>query len=238
MRKSNIKSSALVRWVISVFLLLFAVTVEAEVYRCVDATGGVIFTQKPCAPHEEGEKINLDGFNTAKKPNPHVCHEIKNLAEVIFPHIAKTDSVLDVYSNLGGREYLSAGVTAAVNYVFNFRYNPKAKQDEVVELTYAKCLDGGFGQITERELPDWGSIKYSKEKSKGNEPGKAQNAQPSKACQQYDEKIKVLKEKMASAKTKSEKLQAQVDTEYYEGLKKDQCNGDHDATAEKDQAKK
>jgi hypothetical protein len=206
-----------------IMLLAYGLTGHAEVYRCVDTEGHVIFTQHPCGPAQQGEKVNLDGADINRKPKAEVCKEVEKLANLLFPHINETDSILDVYTDLGGRGDLSAGITAAVNYVFNFRYNPKARQSDVVALTHAKCLDGGFGRITEKDLPDWGKIKYIKEKPKEQAQTKQSREEQAKTCRQYDEKLAHLQERLTKAKDKSEKLQIQVDKEYYEGLKKEQC---------------
>ena len=209
-----------------VVILLFAygVSAHAEVYRCVDDMGKVTFTQHRCSPGQEGEQVKLDGANFNRKPKPEVCAEVKKLADLVFPHITQTDSILDIYTDLGGRQHLSAGITAAINYVFNFRYNPKARQSEVVELTHDKCLDGGFGQITQKDLPDWDKIKYKKEKPKEQQQSKQQQAEREKVCKEYDVKIKDLKERMATTKDKSKILQSRVDKEYYEGLVKEKCS--------------
>jgi len=204
-------------------LCVYGMSGYAAVYRCVDANGNVIFSQHSCGPDQQSEKVNLDGIDVNRKPKPEVCKEIKKLAELIFPHISETDSILDIYSDLGGREYLSAGVTAAVNYVFNFHFNPKARQSIVVELTHAKCLDGGFGRITEKDLPDWEKIKYTKEKPKEQKQTKEQQEAQEKLCKEYDEKLTHLQARLAKAKDKSEKLQIQVDKEYLEGVKRDKC---------------
>ncbi|MBI1423806.1 MAG: DUF4124 domain-containing protein [Gammaproteobacteria bacterium] len=196
---------------------------HAEIYRCVDDSGHVIFTQHRCAPTQESERVNLGNVDVNRKPKPAVCRQVERLAELLFPHINETDSILDVYTQLGGREYLSAGVTAAVNYVFNYRYNPKAGKNEVVALTHAKCLDGGFGRITEKDLPDWDRIKYKQEKPAEAKPTKEEQAQLEKTCAQYDTKLTELHKQLETTKDKSKKLQVRVDLEYYEGLKRKQC---------------
>ncbi len=202
---------------------VYGLSVHAEVYRCVDDAGHVIFTQHRCGPEQESEKVNLDGFDSNRKPRPQVCKQVEKLADLLFPHINDTDSILDIYADLGGRGSLSAGITAAVNYVYNYRYNPRARQTDVVALTYAKCLDGGFGRITEKDLPDWDKIKYNQEKPKHQKLTKQQQAEQEKTCQQYDEKIKQLRERLENAKDKSKKLQARVDVEFYSELKRKQC---------------
>lgn len=196
---------------------------HAEIFRCTDDSGHVVFTQDPCGPSQQSEQVNLDKLDKNPKPSARVCAQVEKLANLIFPHIHETDSILDIYSDLGGRKYLSAGTTAVVNYVFNFRFNPKAKQTNVVALTHDKCLDGGFGRITEKDLPDWDRIKYAKKKPEKNKTIK-QGQQSSQAqCKQYDEKIKALREQMANAKDKSQKLQARVDLEYYSNQKREHC---------------
>ena len=196
---------------------------HAEIYRCVDDSGQVIFTQHRCAPTQESERIDVGGADVNRKPKPAICKQVEKLAELLFPHVNETDSILDVYKQLGGREYLSAGVTAAVNYVFNYRYNPKAGKTEVVALTYAKCLDGGFGRITEKDLPDWDRIRYKQEKPPEAKQTTEQQAELEKTCEQYDTKLTELRKQLESSKDKSKKLQSQVDLEYYEGLKRKQC---------------
>lgn len=196
---------------------------QAEVYRCVDDMGHVIFTQDRCGPAQQGEKVNLDGMDAERKPKLQVCKDVEKLANLIFPHIHETDSILDIYTDLGGRAYLSAGITAVTNYVFNFRYNPKARQSNVVALTYAKCLEGGFGRITKKDLPDWDKIKYKK-KTPGPRHQEKPGPQREKVCREYDEKIKRLRERLNKAKDKSAKLQARVDLEYLEGQKRHTCN--------------
>lgn len=209
------------------FLLLAnGIDARAEVYRCVDDEGHVIFTQHRCGPAQQGGKVDLGTMDVNRKPSAEVCKEVEKLANLIFPHINQTDSILDIYSDLGGREYLSAGITAAVNYVFNFRYNPKARQSDVVTLTHDKCIDGGFGRITEKDLPAWERIKYAQEQHKEPVQTKQQKDEREKNCAQYDEKIKKLQGRLLNAKTKSEKLQVRVDLEYVAGLKKDQCKSD------------
>lgn len=215
--------TAVIQLLTGFLLLAYAFSGHAEIYRCVDENGHVIFTQHPCGPAQEGEKVNLDGIDVNRKPTPQVCKQVEKLASLLFPHINDTDSILDVYTQLGGREYLSAGITAAVNYVFNFRFNPKARQMQVVALTHAKCLDGGFGRITTKDLPDWDRIKYTREKPKGQQQTKQQREEQEKTCKQYDEKIKQLRAQVAKVKDKGKKLQARVDMEYYDELKRKHC---------------
>jgi hypothetical protein len=213
--------STITQLIAGMVLLGVGMVCHAEIYRCVDEAGNVIFTQHRCGPAQQGEAINLDNVDVNLKPKPEVCKQVEKLAELVFPHIHETDSILDVYSQLGGREYLSAGITAAVNYVFNFRFNPKARQTEVVALTHAKCLDGGFGQIKDKDLPDWDKIKYKPEKPR--ETGRAQPADLAKTCHEYDEKLTQLRQRLKSAKDKSEKMQARVDMEYVEEQIRQQC---------------
>lgn len=214
------KTSA-VQLLAGLLLLASSLSGHAEVYRCVDEAGHVIFTQHHCGPAQESEKVNLDGFNVNRKPDPQVCKQVEKLAELIFPHINDSDSILDIYSQLGGREYLSAGITAAVNYVFNFRYNPRAGKANVVALTHAKCVDGGFGRLTEKDLPDWDRIKYKSEKPR--QQTEQQQQEIEKTCKQYDEKIMQLRDRMKKAGDKGTKLQARVDMEYYGELKRTHC---------------
>lgn len=206
-----------------ILLLVWSLPGYAEIYRCVDSTGNVNFTQHHCGPGQHGKVVNLGGSDASPKPKPAVCKQVEKLAELVFPHIHQTDSILKIYSDLGGREYLSAGITAAVNYVFNFRYNPKARQSNVVALTRDKCLDGGFGHLTTKDLPDWDKIKYTQEKPKHAKQTKEQLAERRKSCQQYNEKLAHLRERLAKAKSKSKKMQTRLDLEYIEGLVRDKC---------------
>jgi hypothetical protein len=203
---------------------------RAEIYRCTDSNGHVVFTQQHCAAGQSSERVNMEGLNdlgSKLKSDAKVCTRIKELADLVFPHITDTESILDIYTDLGGRKNLSAGVTAAVNYVFNFRYNPKARRSDVVELTYAKCLDGGFGRIREKDLPAWEKITYAKEKKKTDQAeAREKTEQRDKLagdCAQFRKNLIRLQQRMASARDKGAKLQARVDLEYNRQQLKDKC---------------
>lgn len=214
------------RLIPAILLLSWVIPSYATIYRCTDETGNVIFTQHHCAPGQQSEVVNLNNSDDTPKPRAAVCKQVEKLARLVFPHINQTDSILDIYSDLGGREYLSAGITSVVNYVFNFRYNPKAQQNNVIALTRDKCLDGGFGLITEKDLPDWSKIKYTRKKPTEPELSKEQLAEHRKACQDYAVKLARARDRLTKAKSKGQKMQAQLDVEYYEGLQRSKCSED------------
>jgi hypothetical protein len=216
-------NSRITQLIIAALLLGWGLSSYAQVYRCVDKAGHVTFTQQRCAPGQSSEVVNLGQTEAVAKPKPAICKQVARLAKLVFPHIRQTDSILDIYSALGGRGQLSAGITAAVNYVFTFRYNPKAGQAVVVALTQGKCLDGGFGNLTSKDLPDWSKIKYAEAQTKPAKPTKPQVAADNKTCQQYLAKLSRLRKQMATAKTKSARMQARVNLEYEEGLRQEKC---------------
>jgi hypothetical protein len=210
-------------------LLVYIGQAMAGVYRCVDDTGAVSFSQQPCTPAQDSEEIDVDYYNTKYKPKAEVCKEVKVLAQMVFPHIAKTDSILDIYKDLGGRKNLSAGITSAVNYVFNFHHNPDARESEVVTLTHQKCLDGGFGKITEQDLPDWNKVKYSRDapelrqeldRARYNNKTKQQIKN---VCKKYDEAIKNILDRLSKPIDDAAKNKLQADKEYLEEVKRQNC---------------
>ncbi|MEJ2450006.1 MAG: DUF4124 domain-containing protein [Gammaproteobacteria bacterium] len=208
----------------AILLLAWGISAHAAIYRCIDKTGNILFTQHHCASGQQSEVVNLGKNDAVQKPRPAVCKQVEKLAEVLYPHIAATDSILKIYTNLGGREYLSASITSVVNYVYNFRYNPKARQSNVVALTRDKCLDGGFGMITKKDLPDWSKITYVQKKTK-TKPAltREQLSERRKACQAYAEKLAQARKRLAGARNKGQEMQARLDVEYYKGLQRDKC---------------
>jgi len=213
-----------------VLSIAWAGNCRAEIYRCTDSEGRVVFTQQHCAANQSSEKVDMEGLNDLGgkiKSDVKVCKKLKELADMMFPHISKTDSILDIYADLGGRKNLSAGVTAAVNYVFNFRYNPAAGRTDVVALTYSKCLEGGFGKIREKDLPDWGEIRYVEEQKKADQARDRQKAAQHEAraeqCGTIRNNLHQLRQRLAGAKDKSTKLQLQVDLEYNKQQLADKC---------------
>lgn len=206
---------------------------HAAVYRCTNEAGEVIFAQTPCPAGQQGEELNITVPKQNKEIDPAVCKEVRYLAELMFPHVAQEDSILKVYDDLGGRENLSAGITAVVNYVYNYHYNPKASEAEVLTLTYEKCLDKGFGYIGKNDLPQWDKIKYKvrtadekkRDAQKRNEtsPDPEQKQEMKEACGNYAKKLDYLREKLAEKLEKSEMLRLQTDKEYLEQQQKEQC---------------
>ena len=208
-------------------LLAVSSVSQAAIYRCTNESGEVIFTQKPCGPDQQGNEVKLDLKKENKEISPEVCKDVRYLAELMFPHIAAEESILKVYDDLGGRGNLSAGITSVVNYVYNFRYNPKAKQAEVLRLTHEKCLEKGFGVLSKKDMPNWEKIKYSIEKQEDKILSDDSQAEPERkgpeTCESYDLKIKHLQERLAQPLNKSDMLRLQADKEYLEHLKQDQC---------------
>lgn len=215
--------SRVTQLIIASLWLGWALPAFAQIYRCVDKSGNVTFTQQPCSPGQSSEVVNLGQTETTPKPTPAICKQVARLAKLVFPHIQQTDSILDIYSALGGRGELSAGIAAAVNYVYTFRYNPKAGESEVVALTQGTCLDGGFGRLSSKDMPDWSQIKYAQAQDKTAKPAKKQLADDNKTCQQYLQKLSTLRARMAKAKTKSDRMQARLNLEYAEESRKEKC---------------
>lgn len=214
---------------------LFAITIllcwvlpgYAAIYRCTDGAGHVLFTQDHCAHGQQSEVVNLGRNDSSSETNPgsSVCRQVEKLAEVIYPHIQQKKSVLDIYSDLGGREYLSAGITAVVNYVYAFRYTAKAKKSDVAALTREKCLDGGFGDIKKKDLPDWKKIKYVRKKTEKKPVlSKEQLAKRQAACQDISHKLEQARRRLDDAKNKGQKMQARLDVEYFTKQAKQKCD--------------
>lgn len=156
--------------------------------------------------------------------DPAVCEEIRKLAELIFPHIHTEESILTMYNKLGGRGSLSAGVTSAVNYVYNFRYNPEARQALVVRLTQEKCLERGFGVIKQSDLPDWNRIAYQPQEKSKEPDAVAKPAGANSNCAKYREAIVTLEAKIKSASSKSDELRLQSDKEHMQHLLRENCS--------------
>jgi len=215
--------SRVTQFIIASLLLGWGLAACAQVYRCVDKAGQVTFTQQHCSPGQTSEVVNLGQTEATPNPKPAICKQVARLAKLVFPHIQQTDSILDIYSGLGGRGQLSAGITAAINYIFTFRYNPKASESVVVALTQGTCLDGGFGNLTRKDLPDWSKIKYAQAQDKTAKPTKKRVAEDNKTCQQYLVKLSRLRKQMEIAKTKSARMQARVNLEYQEEFRQEKC---------------
>lgn len=193
------------------------------VYRCVDEAGNTTFSQQPCAPGQASDRVTLEIDVDEADIDPAVCEEIRKLAELIFPHIHTEESILTMYNKLGGRGSLSAGVTSAVNYVYNFRYNPEAKQALVVRLTHEKCLERGFGVIKQGDLPDWNHIAYQPQEKTNGADTAAKPASANSNCEKYREAIDTLEAKIKNAQSKSDELRLQSDKEHMQHLLRENC---------------
>lgn len=204
--------------------LLVVPGISQAIYRCIDNIGNTTFSQLPCAPGQEAGQVDIETGDEELRVDPAVCEEIRRLAVLIFPHIHTEESILTVYDKLGGRAGLSAGVTSAINYVYNFRYNPQAKQDLVVRLTHEKCLEKGFGIIRRDELPDWARFTYEPDKAATAGERTGEQGATNSNCVKYQEDIRKLTVQLRKAQSKSDELRLQADKEHMEFMLREHCN--------------
>jgi Domain of unknown function (DUF4124) len=121
---------------------------QADIYRCTDADGGVVFAQTPC---EEAAPVQV-AEPAQDSPLPDCNYANKFAAETARLMRAGVRSD-ELFNRYGGIDSLSRSSIGIINYVYSFRTNDNVTVERIVGLAQAKCQAQAFGDVSCPRLP-------------------------------------------------------------------------------------
>jgi len=169
-------------FLIPVLVLLLAPTAgSAQVFRCTDADGAVIFRQTPCAEAEARPDAPA-----AVAPAPAEgadCRLANRFAGVVARYMragATSDQVFDRY---GGVDTLSRSSVGVINYVYSFRTSDTVSVERIAGLSQAKCEAEAFGALRCENLPQTftrtqGGCEFDEGDENGAQPARTEAPEP------------------------------------------------------------
>lgn len=128
--------------------VLLGSTVRAEIYRCKDDDGNLMFSQTPCA-NEEPVVVKTSAPAKADADCSYANRFAVTTARLMRGGLMSDE----VFNRYGGLDALSKGSVGVINYVFLFRTNGDVTIERIAGLTQAKCQAGSFGDVSCEALP-------------------------------------------------------------------------------------
>jgi hypothetical protein len=129
--------------------LFCALEVHADIYKCKDANGNVMYSQTPCKK-QKSEKI---GNAAPEKPEATDCSFAGRFAVTTTRYMRAGSRSDEIFNRYGGLDALSKASIGVINYVYSFRTNTDVTEERIGGLAQAKCRAGSFGQVSCEVLP-------------------------------------------------------------------------------------
>lgn len=128
--------------------LLLSEGTRADIYKCKDDDGNLMFSQTPCGK-EESVTVTASGTSSSDTDCTHASKFANTTARMMRRGFG-SDEVFDYYGGLGS---LSKGSVGVINYVYSFRTNAGVSVERIAGLAQAKCEARSFGDASCEALP-------------------------------------------------------------------------------------
>ncbi len=133
-----------------VFLLVIPTPSQAGIYKCIDASGGITYSQQEC-PHEQKTAKVLSSRGVASKQTD--CSIAGPFISAIANAMYEGRSSGETFAHYGGMDNLSKQALGLINYIYTYKGNDTVLPSRIQSLTNTKCRAGSFGAMTCSILP-------------------------------------------------------------------------------------
>jgi len=140
--------SRFIHWLTATLAMLMCLAVQAEVYKCTDAEGGLTFQQTPC-PEQKVEKVR----SAAMAPAAVDCSYAGKFSISTSRLMRGGAGSDEVFNRYGGLNSLSRATIGVINYVYSFRTSEDVTIERIAGLAEAKCRARSFGDASCEQLP-------------------------------------------------------------------------------------
>lgn len=127
--------------------LLSSTSEGADIYKCTDDDGSLVFSQTPCA---KKESVVVKQSSTSRSTDCAHANKFAVATARLMRRGLRSDEVFDRY---GGLDVLSNGSVGVINYVYTFRTNAGVSTERIAGLALAKCQARSFGDVSCEKLP-------------------------------------------------------------------------------------
>ena len=129
--------------------IFFGGDANADIYKCTDVDGNVMYSQTPCK-NQASESV---GRTDSKSANVMDCSLASRFAITTARHMRAGSRSDEVFNRYGGLDSLSKGTIGVINYVYSFRTSANVSEDRIGVLAQAKCRARSFGDVSCEALP-------------------------------------------------------------------------------------
>lgn len=128
--------------------VLFGQAAWADIYKCTDADGGLMFSQTPCPQQNSVEPDASEPASVARD-----CRYAREFAFAAARLMRAGLSSSELIDRYGGVDAVSKGALGTINYVYSFRTNDDVTVERIAALADAKCEARSLGDVSCEALP-------------------------------------------------------------------------------------
>lgn len=131
--------------------LILGNSAQAGVYRCKDAAGKIAYSQMPCPAEQQSDQLR--GINSTVRQDKDICRRARELGMHAFTQMRSGSEPGEIIDEFGGLNYINPPTLGVINFAASLRYNTEVTPQRVGSMSFARCLEGGFGKLSAGDLP-------------------------------------------------------------------------------------
>ena len=131
-------------------LLYLPVSVQAGIYKCIDASGGTTYSQTACPEQEQTANVITTYTSSVATQD---CRIARNFAAQTTEQMKAGTTSGELFDQYGGIDSISGTAIAMINYVYTYKHNPRVSTDRITSLTTSRCKAGSFGEMSCERFP-------------------------------------------------------------------------------------
>lgn len=133
---------------LAVVASFFPVSALAQIYKCTEADGGIVYAQTPCST-----ELVADTEAASPGTEANDCRYANTFAAWTARLMQAGTTSNEMFDRYGGLRSMSKGSIGVINYVYSFRTNDDVTVERIAGLSLAKCEAGSFGDASCSALP-------------------------------------------------------------------------------------
>jgi hypothetical protein len=131
--------------------LIYQEAAQAAVYRCKYSAGKIAYSQLPCPAEQQSDQMR--GINSTVRQDKDLCRDARDLGMHTFTEVRGGSEPTEVIDEFGGLNYINPPTLGVINFAASLRYNTDVTTQRVGSMTFARCIEGGFGKLSAGDLP-------------------------------------------------------------------------------------
>ncbi len=124
--------------------------IHADVHKCADADGNIMYSQTPCAA-QVSANVNMAGFSSQSTAMD--CSYANRFALSTARRMRVGTGPTELFNLYGGLDELSKGALGVINYVYSFLTSSDVPVEQIATLTETKCQAQSLGIVNCKALP-------------------------------------------------------------------------------------
>ncbi|MCH7636724.1 MAG: DUF4124 domain-containing protein [Proteobacteria bacterium] len=124
--------------------------IHADVHKCADADGNIMYSQTPCAA-QVSANVNMAGFSSQSTAMD--CSYANRFALSTARRMRVGTGSTELFNLYGGLDELSKGALGVINYVYSFLTSSDVSVEQIATLTETICQAQSLGIVNCKALP-------------------------------------------------------------------------------------